>query len=188
MIRLFRRRDNDAIIDRLHAGIVAASRRPALYLHLAVPDTLDGRFESVTLHAVLALRRLQACEPPGPDMAQHLIDTIFAHFDRTLREMGVGDTSVPKRMKTLAEAFLGRRAAYDAALGEGDAALAAAVLRNVYSARPDGDARIVRAARQLAAYVVATGAALDRAPLQSFAEGTLPWLDAEAFATETAAS
>ena len=49
-------------------------------------------------------------------MAQHLVDTVFKHFDRTLREMGVGDTTVPKRMKTMAEAFGGRSAAYDTAL------------------------------------------------------------------------
>lgn len=192
MIRLFRRRNNAVIIDRLHADIVAASRRPALYLDLAVPDTLDGRFECLTLHAVLALRRLQACEPPGPEMAQHLVDTVFAHFDRSFREMGVGDTSVPKKMKTVVEAFLGRSAAYDAGLcarasDAGDEGLAAALLRNVYSADP-GDGAAARAACRLAAYAAATGAILDRTAVKTFIEGSLPWLDAGAFATETAPS
>ena len=68
---------------------------------MGVPDTFEGRFESLTLHAALLVRRLRAAEAPGPDMAQHLVDTVFRHFDRTLREMGVGDTTVPKRMKLL---------------------------------------------------------------------------------------
>ena len=183
-MRLFRRRGNAAIIDRLHAQVVAASRRPTLYRDLAVPDTIDGRFESVTLHAVLVLRRLQGCEAPGPEMAQQLVDTVFAHFDRSFREMGVGDTSVPKRMRTVAEAFLGRSAAYDAALRARDDSLAAALMRNIYSAHPDLQA--AEPARRLAAYAAATGDAFDRTPLQAFIEGAVPWLDAEAFATETA--
>lgn len=196
MMRLFRRGANAALIDRLYTTIVGASRNPVLYAMLAVPDTLDGRFESLALHAVLVLRRLQACEAPGPEMAQHLVDTVFSHFDRMLREMGVGDTTVPKRMKTMAEAFLGRSAAYDAAIRSGHDALAAALLRNVYSGRPDADgvaADLVETshpaaplAQRLARYAAASTAALDGAPLQAFVEGAVPWLDPMAFATEIA--
>ncbi len=195
MIRLFRGRGNAVIIDCLHTDIVAASRRPALYLDLAVPDTLDGRFECLTLHAVLVLRRLQSCEAPGPEVAQHLVDTIFAHFDRSFREMGVGDTSVPKRMKTVVEAFLGRSAAYDAALSAAQAralgdedTLAAAIVRNVYSARPGEDGRAAHPARRLAAYAATTGTVFDGTPLQTFIEGAVPWPDVGAFATEIAGS
>ena len=178
MIRLFRRTANTAVIDRLYTGLVAASRDEALYRRLQVPDTFEGRFESLSLHACLLLRRLQDCPAPGPDIAQDLVDTIFTHFDRTLREMGVGDTSVPKRMKTLAEAFLGRSAAYRAAALSGEDALAAALARNVYSGRRD--------AADLAGYVVAYAAALGVISLQQFIDGVLPSIDPSAFATETA--
>ncbi len=198
MMRLFRRGANAAVIDRLYTTIVGASRNPALYAVLAVPDTLDGRFESLALHAILVLRRLQACQAPGPEMAQHLVDTVFTHFDRMFREMGVGDTSVPKRMKTMAEAFLGRSAAYDAAFRMGHDTLAAALLRNVYSGRPDADGAVAgpadaqapdpfaSSAQRLATYAAASTAVLDGVPLQTFVEGAVPWLDPMAFATEIA--
>ena len=164
---LFRRSANEAVIERLYASVVAASRQPRLYADLAVPDTFEGRFESLTLHAVLVLRRLQAGPPPGPDMAQHLVDTVFKHLDRTLREMGVGDTTVPKRMKTLAEAFLGRSAAYQEALKSGT--LAMALARNIYLGGQDGE--------RLARYVEASVERLDAETLQGFIEGRVPFAD-----------
>ena len=126
---LFRGTANRRLIDRLHGEIVAAARDPVLFTQYGVADDLDGRFESVALHAALVLRRLNLLPPPGPQIAQDLADAVFQHFDIALREMGVGDISVPKRMKTLAEAFLGRAAAYDRALAAGHAALCAALPR-----------------------------------------------------------
>ena len=175
---LFRRARNDAVIDRLYRSVADASREPALYADLRVPDTFEGRFESLSLHAILVLRRLQRCEEPGPAMAQHLVDTVFKHFDRTLREMGVGDTTVPKRMKTIAEAFGGRSSAYDAALRDGRKALVEALARNVYAGKGDAVA--------LADYVEAATAALAMTPLQAFLDGIVRFPDAAPFAREPA--
>ena len=97
IFKLFRRSANQTVIERLHAAIVAAARQPALFTALGLSDTFEGRFESLTLQAALVLRRLNALPAPGPEIAQDLIDTIFQHFDRMLREMGIGDTTVPKR-------------------------------------------------------------------------------------------
>ena len=175
ILGLFRRSANDDVIARLYGAVVDASRQRALYTELAIPDTFEGRFESLTLHAVVVLRRLQEGPAPGPDMAQHLVDTIFQHFDRTLREMGVGDTVVPKRMKKMAEAFLGRSTAYDTALrpsmGELEAfdALSEALSRNVYVGRHDGVA--------LARYVRASIDRFARLPLQTFIDGGTPFPD-----------
>jgi cytochrome b pre-mRNA-processing protein 3 len=179
ILGLFRRSANDDVIARLYGAIVDASRQRGLYADLAVPDTFEGRFESLTLHAVIVLRRLQAGPAPGPDMAQHLVDTIFKHFDRALREMGVGDTVVPKRMKKMAEAFLGRSAAYDAALRPCEAepetqdALPEALSRNVYVGRHDGVA--------LADYVRASIDRFARLPLQTFVDGATPFPDPAAY-------
>jgi cytochrome b pre-mRNA-processing protein 3 len=156
------------MVERLHAEIVAAARQPALYTEYGIADTFEGRFEAVTLHASLVLRQLNAMDPPAPDLAQDLADAMFVHFDRTLREMGVGDSSVPKRMKALAEAFLGRGVAYDQALRAGEAsALAAALTRNVYADKADG--------ARLARFVESSRAALAEAPFAAFAQGPVPF-------------
>ena len=166
ILGLFRRAPNDAVVQQLYAAVVAASRQPALYADLGVPDTFEGRFESLTLHGALVLRRLQACEPPGPALAQDLTDTLFAHFDQTLREMGVGDTVVPKRMRALAEAFLGRSRAYAEALQSGgEDALVASLARNVGARDTQG----------LARYVLTSVEALARHPLEGFVDGELPF-------------
>ena len=136
---LFRGRRNASVIGRLHADIVAAARDPVLFTDYGIADTIDGRFESIALHAALALRRLKQLPEPGPEIAQDLADALFRHFDVGLREMGVSDTGVPRRMRDLAEAFLGRANAYNEALAQPGAArhpaLAAALSRNVFGMR-----------------------------------------------------
>lgn len=160
------------LLDRLHAEIVGAVRRPAFYLDYAVPDTFEGRFELLALHAGLVLRRFNAAPAPGPAVAQDLVDTIFAHLDADLREAGVGDITVPKRMKKLCEAFLGRAGAYDAALRLGPEAVAGALARNVYSG-----AGAPGAADRLADYVGRAGAVLDETSLDACLSGPLPFPD-----------
>jgi cytochrome b pre-mRNA-processing protein 3 len=156
-----------AIVERLHAEIVAAARDPVFFTSYSVADTFEGRFEILTLHASLALRRLAQLPPPAPEIAQDLTDILFRHFDMALRELGVGDTSVPRQMRHLAEAFLGRCAAYDAALRAGTEALEAALARNVYAAAGDP--------RRLAHYVVAADRALASAPIAAFSLGPVPF-------------
>ncbi|MGO9675222.1 MAG: ubiquinol-cytochrome C chaperone family protein [Methylocella sp.] len=164
---LFRGSANRRLVDRLHGEIVAAARDPALYADYAIADTFEGRFEAMTLHATLVLRQLNAMAPPAPELAQDLANAIFSHFDATLREMGVGDAAVPKRMKTLAEAFLGRGVAYDQALRTGGTALAAVLARNVYADRDDG--------ARLARFVETARSALAEAPFDAFADGPVPF-------------
>jgi cytochrome b pre-mRNA-processing protein 3 len=188
---LFRRSANEVVIERLHAVIVEAARQPVLYLDLGMVDTFEGRFESLTLHAALVLRRLNALSTPGPDMAQDLADTIFRHFDRTLREMGVGDTTVPKKMKGLAEAFMGRAAAYDEALRGDRDRLKKTLARNIFGVRAettqagveDGplDARRLEA---LTRYVEAMADALGATPAQAFVDGRVPFADPALFRSE----
>lgn len=170
---LFRASTNRALIDKVHGKIVAAARQPVLYLEYGVPDTREGRFEMVALHAVLLLRRLRGCAAPGPAMAQAVSDAVFRNFDANLREMGVGDPSVPKRIKSLAEAFMGRCTAYEAALAQpGPAVLEAALLRNVYAPHGSG------MAGRLARYVHVSAVRLDAESPQSVALDTNPFTDA----------
>jgi cytochrome b pre-mRNA-processing protein 3 len=167
VLRLFRRSANRQLIDRLSGEIVAAARDPVLFTEYGIDDSLEGRFEAVTLHAVLVLRRLNRIDPPAPEIARDLTDAIFRSFEIALREMGVGDISVPKRMKTIAGAFLGRASAYDMAL-RGDApALKAALARNVYDGRKNPD--------RLARYVETANEALAEASLEAFTLGRVPF-------------
>jgi cytochrome b pre-mRNA-processing protein 3 len=166
-VRLLGRSSNRLVIDRLHGEIVAAARNPVLFTVFGIEDNFEGRFESVVLHAALVLRRLRALPAPAPDVAQDLADALFRHFEVALREIGVGDSSVPKKMKGLAEAFFGRGLAYDEALRGGHAELAEALKRNVHAGRKGGDA--------LALYVAALDAALAGAPVEAFIAGPVPF-------------
>ena len=150
--RLFRTSANRRVIDSIHAGIVAAARQPALFLDYGVPDSLAGRFELLTLHAALVLRAMRAAPMPGPAMAQDLADAVFRHLDRALREMGVGDLTVPKRIKSFAGDFVGRCAAYAAALDVTDATVLEATLkRNVYAPGEGDVERLARYTRHVEA-------------------------------------
>lgn len=127
----FRRSRVRTDAQRLLKAVLAASRRPALFGPGKAPDTLEGRFEVMALHAGLALLRLGK-EPQAANLAQTFTDTLFRHFDAGLREDGVGDTTVPKRMRKLAGDFYGRLEAYSGAITDRDgAAMAAALVRNV---------------------------------------------------------
>ena len=163
------RHANKAVIEQILGEIVAAARRPALYDALGAPNRIDGRFELLALHAGLVLRRLAALGGLADSIAQDLVNSVFIHFDDTLREMGLSDIAVAKRLKAMASAFYGRNAAYAAALDDGSTAgLAAALARNVYGAAgSDAGPR----AEALAHHVASLDAALTAIPVEAFATG-----------------
>ncbi|MBI2719892.1 MAG: ubiquinol-cytochrome C chaperone [Rhizobiales bacterium] len=131
---------------RLYEAIVAASRRPEPFAAWEVADTVDGRFDMIALHLFLTLDRLKGEKAA---LRQALVDEFFADMDRSLREMGVGDLSVGKKVRKMAESFYGRLTAYDRALREGPEALNSALARNVY---PEGADE--KAVARLAGYVL----------------------------------
>jgi cytochrome b pre-mRNA-processing protein 3 len=153
IFNLFGRKAISAPVILLQQRVTQAALAPALYLDGGIPDSFEGRFESLTLHVALVVRRLQQLGEPGSTAAQELIDATFEALDQSIRELGVGDVSVPKKMKTLAKHVYGRFAAYEAALlAADDAALSAALARN---ATEGGDSQA------LTAYVRRAQAALD---------------------------
>jgi cytochrome b pre-mRNA-processing protein 3 len=130
--RLFRRNAREAQARSLYLKVVEQARRPEFYRHCGVPDTLDGRFELIALHAFLVLHRLKSQQSGSADLAQALFDTLFLDMDQSLRELGAGDLGVGRRVKQMAQGLYGRIAAYEAGLhGPGDE-LQAALRRNLY--------------------------------------------------------
>jgi Uncharacterized conserved protein len=122
-----------AAARQLHHEILAQARSAVFYEAFGVPDTPDGRFDMIALHAALVMRRLRADPTVSPAVAQFLFDQMFAGFDESLREMGVGDLRVGKVVKALAKGFYGRLAVYGSCLDAVDhQGLQDALRRNVY--------------------------------------------------------
>ncbi|MEM8986408.1 MAG: ubiquinol-cytochrome C chaperone family protein [Pseudomonadota bacterium] len=176
MLRLFKPSPQKQAAEALFDTIVAQARRPELYADFDAPDTLDGRFDVLALHAYLVIARLKG-EAEAEITAQHLFDALFKDMDDNLRELGVGDLTVPKKIKVMAEAFYGRVAAYDDALkAEGDEALAAALQKNVY-ANAEG---VEDAAAAMAAYVRSQAVFLAAQPTARLLNGVVRFADIRA--------
>jgi cytochrome b pre-mRNA-processing protein 3 len=128
-----KKNSNRAIVDRQYAALTSAARLPLFYTDMDVPDTVMGRFEMVSVVMILFFRRTSASATSGQELAQEIIDAFFQDIDHSIRELGVGDQSVPKRMKKLAGMFYGRVEAYGLALAVKDETrLAAALARNIH--------------------------------------------------------
>ena len=140
-------RDN---IRRLYGAIVAQARTPEFYADYGVPDTIEGRFDMVVLHVYLVFRGLAAAGEAARVHGQEMFDLFIEDMDASMRELGVSDLSVPRKMRAMAEGYYGRTGVYDAALLDaGDEKLTAALLRNVYAGGKNAEA----GARRLARYV-----------------------------------
>lgn len=137
MFRGFRTDPLKTAADLAYRRVIEQSRAPGFFIAAGVPDTLDGRFELICLHAFLYLHRLKREQRQAAALGQRFFDLMFADFDRGLREMGTGDLSVGREVKRMAQAFYGRIAAYEAGLAAGDdAALLPALARNLYGTAP----------------------------------------------------
>jgi len=154
---LFRRESRSAdTISTLYGAIVAQARSPCFYRDYAVADTVNGRFDLIVLHLTLVLERFSA-DSALKHTGQGLFDRFWQDMDDNLREIGVGDLSVPKKMRALGKTFYGRAKAYRAALASGDEGeLAAAFSRNIYGGgQPHAARRLVTYARRAAGDLMA---------------------------------
>ena len=157
----------EAAADALYRAIIEQARQAAFYREGGVPDSLDGRFELVVLHAHLVMRRLKDQGAEAAAVSQALFDLMFKDMDQNLREIGVGDLSVGKKIKKMAEAFYGRVSAYDAGLEVADESLAEAIGRNLL-----GTVESSAEQRQaLAAYALACDRALQAQDLAELCAG-----------------
>jgi cytochrome b pre-mRNA-processing protein 3 len=154
---------------RLYGEIVAQARQPWLYRAAGVPDTVDGRFDMIVLHAFLIFDRLGQGDERAKALAQSVFDEMFKDMDRSLREMGASDLAVGPKVRRMAEIFYGRSRVYAQALRqEGGAcrqALISALARNVFPG--DEEARAV----MLGDYVLAERRALAERSLEQLLSG-----------------
>lgn len=190
------RKDTQVAAQRLYDAIVAQSRLPIFYLRHGVPDTVTGRFEMIVVHMFLVLERLQAEPAENADRAaqlgQALNEAFIGDMDSAMREMGVADVRVGKRMHQAAGAFFGRLMAYRKAVEtpqpECDQAdpLADAIARNVLADSevenaPSEGAQLAAtsertlAAEALAGYMRTTVALLAGISLDALSAGAIAW-------------
>jgi len=133
-----------------------------------------GRFEMICLHAFLLFRRLGKTGRAGGQMSQAVHDLMFADFDRTLREQGIGDMGIGKRVKELARNLYGRIAAYEAGLAGGASVLSDALKRNLYASTAPADGEIAA----MVAYINEAAAGLDAQPAETILSGSVVFPDA----------
>jgi cytochrome b pre-mRNA-processing protein 3 len=148
----------------LYGEIAQRARRPVLFTLYGVPDSIDGRFEMLCLHAYALFHGLKGKGADAEALSQAVYDVMFADLDGSLRELGVADLGVGKRIKIMTEALNGRIQAYDRALAAGDAELQQAIRRNVYGTVSPSDDQV----RAMAAHLWRMRAVCVRAPLEEF--------------------
>ena len=130
LLHLSRRRTDPA---PTYDAIVDQSRQPGFFAACGVPDTVYGRFDLLVLHAFIVFRRLNAAGDGLEDFRQALFDHMFQDMDASLRELGVGDLSVPKKIKKMAKGFYGKVVAYEKALSGSDEDVVEALRRNLFA-------------------------------------------------------
>lgn len=183
--------------DAAYIALVAQARKPFFYAELKVPDTLDGRFEMIVLHLFLLQHRLlqestagavpalskresshSTCDGRAPkEFARHVSEAFFDDMDRSVRELGVADTGVSKRIKAMGQAYHGRLQAYEAGLQDAKA-MRAALARNLYGTLGEGDVAMLDRMR---AYIAGQVAALDTTSLDTITNGDYAWVDPTTF-------
>jgi cytochrome b pre-mRNA-processing protein 3 len=170
--RLFSNADrkSEGAAAPLYRAVVGQARQPAFYTSYGVPDTVDGRFDLIALHMFFVLHRLKAGDAAAQQLAQELFDTMFGDMDRSLREMGVADLGVGRRVRAMAEALYGRMAAYEAGIAADDDALMAALRRNLYGTVRDREPPVA-ALRAVCGYMRAAVQGLAAWPQQRLAAG-----------------
>jgi cytochrome b pre-mRNA-processing protein 3 len=152
----------------VYRAIVAQSRQPVFYADWGVPDTVTGRFDMISLHLSLLFRRLRGEKGQAADFSQALFDLFFKDMDRSLREMGAGDLSVPKKVRKMTEIFYALMTGINEAIDRDDQPGVEAVLkRNVL-----GDLDATHAP-ELAAYLLAQATALEAQSLADIAVGRI---------------
>lgn len=171
--KFFRRSPSAEAAAKAYEAIVAQSRDPAFYTRHGVPDTLDGRFDLLVLHTSLVLIRLKGEKGESEAFAQALFDILFTDMDQSLREIGVSDMSIGKKVKEMGRAFYGRLDAYAAGLSTPEPdrkeRVSEALVRNLFR----GAEGVQHEAEGMAGYVIRQAAHLATIDSKDIVSGNL---------------
>ncbi len=158
------------VVEALYNSIMAQARDPYFYASLKVPDTVDGRFDMLVMHTYLVVARLRDGDEDATELSQELFDHMFRDMDHALRELGVGDMGISKRIQKMAAKFYGRGEAYDEALRQvDDEGLHDAIGRNIFAGMEPPSGSVV----ELAAYLRAAQSLLGSQSLGDLCSGTV---------------
>jgi cytochrome b pre-mRNA-processing protein 3 len=156
---------------QLYIALVNQARQPIFYAEFGVPDSLDGRFEMILIHLFLLTQRLNTEENAEYALlAQRVTECFFNDMDRSLREIGVGDMSVGKRVKAMANAYNGRLTVYAQAVDD-QAALHEALRRNAYGTVKPSETQI----KTLAHYIMQSLHGLKKQPVEAITATPISW-------------
>lgn len=152
---------------RLFNLLVEQARNGVFFRQLGVPDSVDGRFDMVAIHAFVIFQRLKGQGDRGAQLAQALYDVFIKDMEASLRQLGAGDAGVGKRIRVMTEALQGRMVAYEAALAGTQIDLEGAVRRNLYgTVDPEMDS-----VRAIANYLKRAKELADRQPVDRILRG-----------------
>ena len=156
--------------EKLYADAIRLARRPEFFQKYGVADDVDGRFDALSLVVILVMRRLKSLDEGGKALSQDLFDSMFADMDLSLREMGAGDIGVSKRVRVMAEAFMGRLNSYVTAIDEDDReAFSAALVRNLFR----GNGTIDPLSNGLVDYLLDLSKEIDTLPAKELLTGQI---------------
>ncbi len=163
---------NGAIPDALYGTVMARSRNPVFFARYGIEDTVMGRFDILSLHVYLFARRMKQ---EGGEVALALGQDIFDRFvsdvDRALRELGIGDTSVPKKKKRMIRSFYGQIEDFDGPLDAGNMEeLTIRALKRFYGIKGQSDA-----GREISAYMLEIGKRLGEIDFTTITKGEFSW-------------
>lgn len=168
ILNLFRKNRATEAVYAVYAAIVAQSRQPRFYAEWKVPDTVTGRFDMISLHMALVFRRLRKEGKAVDDFAQAVFDLFFKDMDRSLREMGVTDLGVPKKIQKMGNIFYGLLTSLSEAMDRADRTEVEEVIRrNLFDGADEA------AVSHLAAYIFEEAARLERQPTAAIIAGKL---------------
>lgn len=168
ILSLFKKNSDSAPVYAVYNAIVAQSRQPVFYAEWGVPDTVTGRFDMISLHMALLFRRMRSDDKQSKEFSQAVFDLFFKDMDRSLREMGVGDLSISKRIQKMGNLFFGLLAAVNAAMDARNMqGLDDVLSRNIYAEIENPPVR------KLSEYLVAQSEFLDGQSIPTIMAGTL---------------
>jgi cytochrome b pre-mRNA-processing protein 3 len=173
----FNRSSSTTSPQQLYGTVMTQARLPEFFTDFGIPDTVMGRFDVLSLHIYLLARRFrEEGSPIAMDLSQEVFDLYVYDVERALRELGIGDTSVPKKKKKMIRSFYGQIDDFDEAINTSDAKEISAKAELRYLSETENPNPQI-----LTSYILKTEAHLKDQPMKALLSGKVSWLSPEGF-------